>query len=266
MEELKKILLTSPTRTATVTLTSWSSPRSSRVDPPKSFTTRSTSPRSQSSNPQISTSLNRTTAYRLDLADRKIRAGKLQESMTMKHVIVSAVRGFASSGSSASSTTFTRHLHASVGYNRSTNIPVDSALIHESTTESTTKTICNVTRNLYKVLCKDPTLPSDLREKNPFKLSRLPWNSSVTRVRKQRYGVAIWIVLVKVSDLNRKSFNIPVISVDLIPPSHSASINLLGSIPSHSALASARLTSHISVEARHCCELSLATGSVLSCI
>ncbi|KAM1682973.1 hypothetical protein EV1_033867 [Malus domestica] len=186
--------------------------------------------------------------------------------MAMKCVIVSAVRGFASSGSSASSTTFTKHLHASVGYNRSTNIPFDSALIHESTTESTTKTICNVTRNLYKVFCKDPTLPNDLREENPFKLSRLPWNSSVMRVRKQRYGMAIWIVLVKVSDLNRKSFNIPVISVDLIPPSHSASINLLGSIPSHITLAWAHLTSHISVEACHYCELSLATRSVLSCI
>ncbi|KAM2613913.1 hypothetical protein TB2_028591 [Malus domestica] len=135
MEELKKILPTCPTRTATVTLTSWSSPRSSMADPLKNFTTRLTSPRSQSSNPQISTSLNRTIAHRLDLADRKIRAGKLQESM--ERVIVSAVRGFASSGSSASSTTFTKHLHASVGHNRSTNIPIDSAFIHESTTEST---------------------------------------------------------------------------------------------------------------------------------
>ncbi|BBN68804.1 mitochondrial ribosomal protein S14, partial [Prunus dulcis] len=38
-------------------------------------------------------------------------------------------------------------------------------------------------RNLYKALCKDPSLPSDLREENRFKLSKLPRNSSFTRVR-----------------------------------------------------------------------------------
>ncbi|CAL9005688.1 unnamed protein product [Prunus brigantina] len=36
-------------------------------------------------------------------------------------------------------------------------------------------------RNLYKALCKDPSLPSDLREENRFKLSKLPRNSSYTR-------------------------------------------------------------------------------------
>ncbi|CAB4290103.1 unnamed protein product [Prunus armeniaca] len=38
-------------------------------------------------------------------------------------------------------------------------------------------------RNLYKALCKDPSLPSELREENRFKLSKLPRNSSFTRVR-----------------------------------------------------------------------------------
>ncbi|CAL9021940.1 unnamed protein product [Prunus brigantina] len=38
-------------------------------------------------------------------------------------------------------------------------------------------------RNLYKALCKDPSLPGDLREENRFKLSKLPRNSSFTRVR-----------------------------------------------------------------------------------
>ncbi|KAI5314119.1 hypothetical protein L3X38_043295 [Prunus dulcis] len=33
-------------------------------------------------------------------------------------------------------------------------------------------------RNLYKALCKDPSLPSDLREENRFKLFKLPRNSS----------------------------------------------------------------------------------------
>ena len=36
--------------------------------------------------------------------------------------------------------------------------------------------------NLYKALCKDPSLPSDLREENRFKLSKLRRNSSFTRV------------------------------------------------------------------------------------
>ncbi|CAL9005699.1 unnamed protein product [Prunus brigantina] len=36
-------------------------------------------------------------------------------------------------------------------------------------------------RNLYKALCQDPSLPSDLREENRFKLSKLPRNSSFTR-------------------------------------------------------------------------------------
>ncbi|KAJ3708973.1 hypothetical protein LUZ61_012678 [Rhynchospora tenuis] len=38
-------------------------------------------------------------------------------------------------------------------------------------------------RNLYKTLWQDPNLPSDLRDKYRHKLSRLPRNSSFTRVR-----------------------------------------------------------------------------------
>nr|QOI17216.1 mitochondrial ribosomal protein S14 [Hepatica maxima] len=40
-----------------------------------------------------------------------------------------------------------------------------------------------VRRKLYKALCKDPDLPSDMREKHRYKLSKLPRNSSFTRVR-----------------------------------------------------------------------------------
>lgn len=38
-------------------------------------------------------------------------------------------------------------------------------------------------RKLYKALCRDPDLPSNLREKHRNKLSKLPRNSSFTRVR-----------------------------------------------------------------------------------
>ena len=38
-------------------------------------------------------------------------------------------------------------------------------------------------RNLYKALCKDPDLPSDMRDIHRNKLSKLPRNSSFTRVR-----------------------------------------------------------------------------------
>ncbi|GAB2293088.1 ribosomal protein S14, S11 [Dionaea muscipula] len=40
-----------------------------------------------------------------------------------------------------------------------------------------------VRRKLYKALCSDPNLPSDVREKQRYKLSKLPRNSSFTRVR-----------------------------------------------------------------------------------
>ncbi|OMP04622.1 Ribosomal protein S14 [Corchorus capsularis] len=38
-------------------------------------------------------------------------------------------------------------------------------------------------RKLYKAFCKDSDLPNDLREKNRYKLSKLPRNSSFARVR-----------------------------------------------------------------------------------
>ncbi|KAK9929633.1 hypothetical protein M0R45_026726 [Rubus argutus] len=38
-------------------------------------------------------------------------------------------------------------------------------------------------RNLYKALCKDTSLPGELREENRYKLSKLPRNSSFTRIR-----------------------------------------------------------------------------------
>ncbi|KAM1002800.1 hypothetical protein ACFX2I_003208 [Malus domestica] len=46
-------------------------------------------------------------------------------------------------------------------------------------------------------------------------------------------------------------------SISSLP--HTPLHNLLGSMPLHSTLASARLTSHISVEACHCRELSQGT-------
>ncbi|GMH29989.1 hypothetical protein Nepgr_031832 [Nepenthes gracilis] len=38
-------------------------------------------------------------------------------------------------------------------------------------------------RNLYKALCRDPDLPSIMQENHRYKLSKLPRNSSFTRVR-----------------------------------------------------------------------------------
>ncbi|KAL4181285.1 hypothetical protein AMTRI_Chr12g236480 [Amborella trichopoda] len=38
-------------------------------------------------------------------------------------------------------------------------------------------------QNLYKAFCKDPDLPSDMRDKHRYKLSKLPRNSSFARVR-----------------------------------------------------------------------------------
>nr|XP_019066557.1 LOW QUALITY PROTEIN: uncharacterized protein LOC109118967 [Solanum lycopersicum] len=38
-------------------------------------------------------------------------------------------------------------------------------------------------RKLYKALCKDPDLPSDMRDKHRSKLSKLPRKSSFARVR-----------------------------------------------------------------------------------
>lgn len=38
-------------------------------------------------------------------------------------------------------------------------------------------------RKLYKALCRDTDLPSNLRDKHRYKLSKLPRNSSFTRLR-----------------------------------------------------------------------------------
>jgi len=38
-------------------------------------------------------------------------------------------------------------------------------------------------RELYKAFCRDPNLPSDMRDKYRYKLSKLPRNSSFARVR-----------------------------------------------------------------------------------
>lgn len=38
-------------------------------------------------------------------------------------------------------------------------------------------------RKLYKAFCKDPALSTEMREKNRYKLSKLPRNSSFARVR-----------------------------------------------------------------------------------
>ncbi|XLR68828.1 hypothetical protein HN51_015913, partial [Arachis hypogaea] len=38
-------------------------------------------------------------------------------------------------------------------------------------------------RKLYKAFCKDLDLPSDIRDKLHYKLSKLPRNSSFTRVK-----------------------------------------------------------------------------------
>ncbi|XVF78480.1 hypothetical protein PTKIN_Ptkin14bG0137000 [Pterospermum kingtungense] len=40
-------------------------------------------------------------------------------------------------------------------------------------------------RNLDKALCRDPELPSDMREQHRNKLSKLPRSSSFTRARNQ---------------------------------------------------------------------------------
>lgn len=36
---------------------------------------------------------------------------------------------------------------------------------------------------LYKAVCRDPDLPSDMRDKFRYKLSKLPRNSNMTRLR-----------------------------------------------------------------------------------
>ena len=38
-------------------------------------------------------------------------------------------------------------------------------------------------RKLYKAFCKDPDLPSDMRDKHRYNLSKLPRKSSFARVR-----------------------------------------------------------------------------------
>ncbi|CAH8264719.1 unnamed protein product [Arabidopsis lyrata] len=38
-------------------------------------------------------------------------------------------------------------------------------------------------RKLYKAFCKDPDLPSEMRDKNRYKLSKLPRNSAFARIR-----------------------------------------------------------------------------------
>ncbi|KAG6578781.1 Ribosomal protein S14, mitochondrial, partial [Cucurbita argyrosperma subsp. sororia] len=38
-------------------------------------------------------------------------------------------------------------------------------------------------RKLYKAVCNDPSLPNDVREEHRYKLSKLPRNSSFTRLR-----------------------------------------------------------------------------------
>lgn len=38
-------------------------------------------------------------------------------------------------------------------------------------------------RKLYKAFCKDPDLPSDMRDRHRYKLSKLPRNSAFARVR-----------------------------------------------------------------------------------
>ncbi|KAL0557187.1 hypothetical protein IC582_005705 [Cucumis melo] len=40
-----------------------------------------------------------------------------------------------------------------------------------------------VKRNLFKAICNDPSLPKDVREEHRYKLSKLPRNSSFTRLR-----------------------------------------------------------------------------------
>uniref|UniRef100_A0A1J3H7T9 Small ribosomal subunit protein uS14m n=1 Tax=Noccaea caerulescens TaxID=107243 RepID=A0A1J3H7T9_NOCCA len=40
-----------------------------------------------------------------------------------------------------------------------------------------------VKRKLYKAFCKDPDLPSEMRDKNRYKLSKLPRNSAFVRIR-----------------------------------------------------------------------------------
>lgn len=40
-----------------------------------------------------------------------------------------------------------------------------------------------VKRKLFKALCRDPDLPHDVREKSRYKLSKLPRNSSFSRIR-----------------------------------------------------------------------------------
>ncbi|CAI9086945.1 OLC1v1020884C1 [Oldenlandia corymbosa var. corymbosa] len=40
-----------------------------------------------------------------------------------------------------------------------------------------------VKRNLYKALCRNPDLPAELREKQRYKLSKLPRNSAFSRIR-----------------------------------------------------------------------------------
>ncbi|GAB2226523.1 hypothetical protein Droror1_Dr00022333 [Drosera rotundifolia] len=42
---------------------------------------------------------------------------------------------------------------------------------------------CEVKRMLYKAMCNDPSLPIEVREKQRYKLSKLPRNSSFTRIR-----------------------------------------------------------------------------------
>ncbi|KAG4946735.1 hypothetical protein JHK87_042742 [Glycine soja] len=45
-------------------------------------------------------------------------------------------------------------------------------------------------RKLYKAFCKDSDLPSDMRDKLRYKLSKLPRNSSFARVRNRSDSIA----------------------------------------------------------------------------
>lgn len=42
-------------------------------------------------------------------------------------------------------------------------------------------------RKLYKALCRDPELPSNMREKHRYKLSKLPRNSAFNQLRNRCY-------------------------------------------------------------------------------
>ncbi|XP_047338530.1 28S ribosomal protein S14, mitochondrial [Impatiens glandulifera] len=66
------------------------------------------------------------------------------------------------------------------------DLPSNKMLVHRNIRDYKRRLLVakyELRRNLYKALCRDPDLPSHVRERHRIKLSKLPRNSSSTRVR-----------------------------------------------------------------------------------